>query len=66
MKEMGVSMLEDEESSESIKKLQSQECTISPISSESSRQLPDHENVDSEGQDPILRGTSFEAVKLER
>ncbi|XP_015603371.1 S-phase kinase-associated protein 2 isoform X2 [Cephus cinctus] len=67
LEDMGVSMLQDEEvSCESLKKLQSQECTISPTSSESSRQLPSIDNGLFEGQDVIFRGSSCDTISIDR
>ncbi|XP_012270645.1 S-phase kinase-associated protein 2 isoform X2 [Orussus abietinus] len=67
LEDMGVSMLEDEEvSCESLKKLQSQECTISPTSSESSRLMPPIENELHNNRDAIYRTSSFDTVRSEQ
>ncbi|XP_048505056.1 S-phase kinase-associated protein 2 isoform X2 [Athalia rosae] len=68
LEDMGVSMLEDEEvSCESMKKLQSHECTISPTSSESSRkQAPEKEDIEFKSHTAIYRDTSFNNINLDR
>ncbi|KAK0167573.1 hypothetical protein PV327_004952 [Microctonus hyperodae] len=57
MVDLGVSMLDDEESSESLRKSPSHEPTIFPNN---------YEHVNSDNQDRIFRGTNCDALCIER
>lgn len=68
MVDLGVSMLDDEDTScESSKKPQSQEFTTSPSSSsECSRLLHDSDNANLGEKNNVYGGSSFEKITLDR
>ncbi|KAK2586549.1 hypothetical protein KPH14_011439 [Odynerus spinipes] len=68
LEDMGVSMLDNETiNCDNVKKLQSQDCTISPNNADNNKRLPLNDNGIYESEsESLYRGSSFETINVER
>ncbi|XP_015115202.1 S-phase kinase-associated protein 2 isoform X2 [Diachasma alloeum] len=66
MVDLGVSMLDDETSCDSMKRSQSQDCSVSPSSLVSARHAAMNENILMNEKENLYRGSKFEKGNLDR